>query len=469
MFDKRTKIICTIGPASSEVPVLTRMMKAGMNVARMNFSHGTHAQHRGLIRNVRTAAKKAGVRVAVLVDLQGPKIRLGNIADPGVTLRAGERITFSTAVEEYKTGSAFPVTYKQLHKDVKKGHRILMDDGLLEAVVERVAGKVITAKVTIGGLLKAHKGMNLPDSAVSVSPVTEKDWEDLEFGLEEEADWVALSFVTDPRVVEEVRKSIARKCKTLGTTPPKIIAKIERAAAVDGFLKILDVVDAVMIARGDLGIEIPPEQVPIVQKEFVELCRQAGKPVVVATQMLDSMTRNPRATRAETSDVANAVIDHADAVMLSGETASGTYPDKTVATMAAIIRETEASRFDDIAFFQLHDLSDVPTAIAQSLHVMAENGQIDAIVTHASAGEVARKIGVFRPNVPIFFACPSDGVADQSVLRAGIHPFVVRDTPGSFIHHVESLLRRSKLLKTGTRIAFVTAGPKEVGLSIRVL
>lgn len=465
---KRTKIVCTIGPASSSVSVLTKMVKNGMNVARMNFSHGTHAEHKILIKSVRTAAKEAGKMVAILIDLQGPKIRVGNLPSDGVTIRKGEHISFSTAVGEYKIGGQLPVTYKQLHKDVKKDQRILLDDGLMEAKVTKVSGKVITAVVVTGGVLKAHKGMNLPDSTVSVSPVTEKDWEDLDFGLTQEIDWVALSFVTKPEIVRQVRQVINQKCKKLEVAPPKIIAKIERREAVERFSEILAEVDAVMVARGDLGIEIAPEQVPILQKEFVELCRAVGKPVVVATQMLDSMTSHPRATRAETSDVANAVIDHTDAVMLSGETAAGQYPDVTVKTMSAIIHETEASRFDDITFCQLHDIPDVATSIAQSLYIMAENQQVDAIASSVTYGAIAQKLNIFRPKAPVFLACPSEAIARQNVLRAGVTTVVVGDEPGSFVHKMEAKLRHDKLIKTGEVVAYVVAGPKEASVTIRV-
>ncbi len=439
-----------------------------MNVARMNFSHGTHAEHKVLIRSVRSAAKEAGKRVAILIDLQGPKIRVGDLPKEGVGIRKGEHISFSTAVTEYKIGGQLPVTYKQLHKDVKKDHRILLDDGLMEARVTKVAGKVITAVVVTGGLLKAHKGMNLPDSTVSVSPVTEKDWEDLEFGLTEEIDWVALSFVTNPAIVREVRQAIKRQCQKLDVAPPKIIAKIERQEAVERFSEILAEVDAVMVARGDLGIEIAPERVPLLQKEFVEKCRAAGKPVVVATQMLDSMTSHPRATRAETSDVANAVIDHTDGVMLSGETAAGQYPDVTVKTMSSIIHETEASRFDDLSFCQLHDIPDVATSIAQSLYIMAENGQIDAIASSVTYGPVAQKLNIFRPKAPVFLACPSEAVARQNVMRAGVTTVVVSDEPGSFVHKMEAKLRREKLIKSGQSVAYVVAGPREVSVTIRL-
>lgn len=458
-MEKRTKIICTVGPASSSVPVLTRMIREGMNVARLNFSHGTHPEHLRLLKSVRVAAKKAGKHVAILQDLQGPKMRVGALPDAGVELRKGQKIHFSSSQKEYEAGKPLPVSFDTLHRDVRKDHRILMDDGRIEAKVTGVRGKIVSAVVTVAGTLKSHKGMNLPDSVVSTPSFTPKDHEDLLFGLEHGVDWVALSFVTSDAVVWKVRKIIQSKCRSLGTVSPKIIVKLERKEGVENFVDILNAADGMMIARGDLGVEIPPEQVPIIQKECVEVCRQAGKPVVVATHMLDSMAENPRATRAETSDVANAVIDHADAVMLSQESATGKYPDITVKTMAAIIREAEASRLDDISFFQVHDVCDIPTAIAQTLHVMAENDQIDIIASSSTYGPAAQMINVFRPNATIMMACPNENVARQLMLRAGIYTTVLTDEPGTFIQRMERKLRQMRVAASGHHVAYVTSTP----------
>lgn len=462
MEEKRTKIICTIGPASSSVSMLVKMMQAGMNIARLNFSHGTHADHKRLMSNIRAAAKKTGETIAILQDLQGPKIRVGNLPETGVKLTKGKEIQFTTATSKYETDGPIPVTYRSLHKDVKKDHRILLEDGMMEAVVERVRGKVITAKVVFGGVLMSHKGINLPDSKVSTASFTTKDHDDLMFGLEQGVDWVALSFVTSPRVVEQVRRMVGAKCRQLKCAPPKIMVKIERKEAVEDFPDMLNAADGVMLARGDLGVEIPPEEVPIIQKEFIEICRQTGKPIVVATHMLESMTHSPRATRAETSDVANAVLDHADAVMLSGETATGDFPEVAVRTMNTVVREAEDSRLDDIGFYQVYDMPDAPTSIAQSLHVMAENDHLDFIVTSSTYGPVAQMINVFRPNATILMACPNEACARQLTLRAGIYPFVLSDEPGTFIHRAERALRRRKILNSKHRVAYVTASPHGV-------
>ncbi|MFH1631684.1 MAG: pyruvate kinase [bacterium] len=468
MEEKRTKIICTIGPASSSVSMLTKMIKAGMNVARLNFSHGEHKDHKQLIKNIRSAASRSGSMVAILQDLQGPKIRVGKLPKAGIKLRKGQTIEFSTAIDEYMQGGPIPSTYKNVHKDAKKGDRILMDDGLLEAIVASVRGRKITAKVVTGGVLKSHKGMNLPDSVISTPAFTEKDREDLLFGLEQGVDWVALSFVTSAEVIGKVKGIVHTKCRALGCVEPRLIVKIERGAAIENFDEILEATDGVMIARGDLGVEIPYEEVPIIQKELIEKCRQAGKPVVVATQMLESMTHNPRSTRAETSDVANAVIDHADAVMLSGETATGEYPDKTVTTMAAIIKHAEQSRFDDISFYSGHDIDNIATSTAQSVHQMARNNQIDAVVTSSTYGELARKINIYRPEVPIYLACPNKSVARQNIIRSGVFPIVLTDEAGTFVHRAEGKLRRDKKIKTRHKVVYVTQTPSgEVQLTVR--
>ena len=432
----------------------------------MNFSHGTHSQHKSLIRHIRSASHKTGEQVAILQDLQGPKIRVGELPDAGIMLKHGEKIVFRTGVDGYKNNE-ISVTYDEFHKDVKKGNRIFLNDGRLEATVESVRGRRVHARVKIGGLLTSHKGINIPDSKVSTPAFTKKDHEDLLFGLEQDVDWVALSFVTSEEIILKVRRIISAKCRSLGSVPPKIIVKIERREAVDDIVDILSVADGIMLARGDLGIEIPPEEVPIIQKEFVEICRQAGKPVVVATHMLDSMTDSPRATRAEISDVANAVIDHADGVMLSAESAAGSYPDTAVRTMANVIDETEASRLDDINFYQWHNISDLETSLAQSLHIMAENNQIDMIVSSATF-PIARYLNIFRPNVPIVLACPNKSVSRQMLLRAGVYGIVAKDAPATFIHRVEGILRKRKLVSKKDRVAYIVATPSgEIQLTIR--
>ena len=462
---RRTRIVCTVGPASAAPSMLHRMMVAGMDVARLNFSHGSHEEHAVLLKNIRSSAKKAGKHIAILQDLQGPKIRVGKLPDEGVELHQHQSISFSTAVDEYETNGPFPVTYKNLHKDVSAGHRILLDDGFLEVIVTKVVGKEIHANVVHGGLLKSRKGMNLPDSKVSVDPFTDKDYKDLLFGIESGVDWVVLSFIAQPEIAEHVRNIIRSKAKFLDIPAPWIMAKIETKLGVDNFDEILEVVDGIMLGRGDLGLEVPMEEVPIIQKELVEKCRRAGKPIIVATQMLDSMTRNPRATRAEVSDVANAVLDHTDAVMLSAESASGRYPAATVQAMAAVIDEAEKSRFD-VLDAPASDVDTASHAIAHTIAVMASRALIDAVVTTASVPSAAFAIPRYRPHIPILIACENDSMARHSVLYAGVSPFVISLSAGTFIPRSHALLIKHRILKARSKVAYVVGGGGTLSLQM---
>jgi len=342
---RRTNIVCTVGPSSSSPATLEKMMRAGMDMARLNFSHATHVDHKRLLRAIRSAAKKTKKQILILGDLQGPKIRLGVLPEAGVELPSGGRVLLTTATEKFIDGK-IPVTYKKLHLDVKKGHRILIEDGIYELVVTRVLGRTIQTRVVNGGKVTSHKGMNFPDSTLKVSTITPKDKEDALFGIEQGVDWIALSFVTSSAPVKALKRLI-KAYTPKGRSLARVIVKIEKHEAIDHFDEILATADGIMIARGDLGVEIDAEEVPIRQKEIIHACRHAGKPVIVATQMLDSMIRNPRPTRAEVSDVANAVFDCASAVMLSGESASGKYPVQAVKMMAKIVKEAEASCYDD--------------------------------------------------------------------------------------------------------------------------
>ncbi|MBI4592049.1 pyruvate kinase [Candidatus Uhrbacteria bacterium] len=350
MASKRTRIVCTVGPASEKPTTLEKMMRAGMDVARLNFSHATQKDHARLIRSIRAAARKTKKHVPIIGDLQGPKIRLGELPATGVDVGAGTSIVLTTATSRYRAGK-IPVTYKSLHRDVKKGDRILIDDGIFEFIVTNVSGREIHARVVNGGLVTSHKGMNFPDSTLKVSAITPKDKEDALFGISQGVEWIALSFVTSALPVLALKRLIKRH-SLKGKPIARVMVKIEKHEAVKRFDEILAVADGIMIARGDLGVEIPAEEVPVRQKELIALCRKSGKPVVVATQMLDSMIRNLRPTRAEVSDVANAVFDCTGAVMLSGESATGKYPLQAVKMMAKIIKEAEASCYDDLCGLQ---------------------------------------------------------------------------------------------------------------------
>ncbi len=459
MESARTRIVCTIGPASSSTTVLGRMMTAGMDVARLNFSHGTHAEHAVLIKSIRAAARKTSSIVAILQDLQGPKIRVGKFPDRGLELHEGMTITLSASAKDYKHGGPLPVAYAGLHQAVKTGDRILLDDGYLELEVLRVRGRTVHAVVKVGGQLTSHKGINLPDSKISFSSLTPKDQQDLIFGVSQGVDWICLSFVTGPEVLLHLRQLIRKQAIKFGVRPPLIMAKVERKAALERIDEIIAAADGIMLGRGDLGIEIPFEDVPVVQKDVVERCRLASRPVIVATQMLESMRSHPRATRAEVSDVANAVFDHADAVMLSAESAVGRYPATTVQAMASVIREAEASRFDRLPE-DTSVINCLASALAHAVSVMARRDLIHAVVTTLSLGSDIGFLNMFRMDIPILVAVPDSAAARQAVMHAGLVPVITDDHAGTFVPRMKTELRRHLHLRSGQNVAFVTPGIK---------
>ncbi|MFH1098810.1 MAG: pyruvate kinase [Candidatus Uhrbacteria bacterium] len=461
----RTKIVCTIGPASESRAALERLMRAGMDVARLNFSHGEYAWHAKAIRTIRAVAKAAGEPVAILQDLQGPKVRVGKLPEEGVMFKAGKPITLTTATTNYD-GQRIPLTYQQLHRDVKPKHRILFDDGLLEMRVVRVRGRDIACRVITGGILKSHKGMNLPDTTLDISALTAKDHKDVKFGATIGVDFVALSFVQRAADIVQLRRLLAR----LGSQAA-IIAKIEKPAAIVDFDGILSAANGIMIARGDLGVEIPAAEVPLRQKEIIEKCRLAGKPVIVATQMLDSMIRNPRPTRAEVSDAANAIIDHADAVMLSGETATGKYPVEAVKMMAKIATETEASRYDDVDPYAppitavrnqscaAWELGNVVGEVAAIL--TAHTGNVAGVLVATLTGRAARCIAQFRPQLPVFAATPDSVIFRQLNMSYGIRPLLIPPTPSrdAFLRAALQTLRARRLVRRGTQLIVIAGEP----------
>jgi len=395
---KRTKIVCTLGPATETKDMIRALVDAGMNVARLNFSHGTYENHALLISRVREVEQETGQPIAILQDLQGPKIRVGELPDVGVELKKGETVVFDTALAVYD-GTVIPVGYKDLHTHVQEGERLLLDDGNMEVCITRVTGTAIGAVVKMGGILLSHKGINIPDSHVALSAMTEKDKEDARFGVAHNVDYIALSFVTSEKDIQELRSLIVVYEQESGKTPQTpigIIAKIERPGAVEHIEEILNEADGIMIARGDLGVETPASQVPLVQKRLIGLARASTKPVIVATQMLDSMTHHSRPTRAEVSDVANAVIDHTDAVMLSNESATGEYPLEAVAIMAETIRETEASVYDDVP---VSDSSPIRAAAS-------EHGAVGIVMSDAT-NESVRLVSQQRIELPLY-VCSGD-------------------------------------------------------------
>lgn len=447
---RRTRIVATIGPASGSISMLTRMMQAGLDIARLNFSHGTHDGHKDYIAHIRAAARRTNAHVAILQDLQGPKIRIGNI-EP-MQLEDGEHITLIAGSKGLK--GEIPVTLSSFAKDVKKGDRILLNDGFIELMVVSKKGKKVSARVVQGGPLTSHKGVNFPDSHVSGSAFTEKDHEDLLFGIAHGVDYIALSFVEQAKEVAHIREIVMRAAKKAKVLPPRIIAKIERKEAINNFIDILPFVDGIMVARGDLGLEIPFEEVPMIQKELVEMCRLAGKPVIVATHMLESMTKNIRPTRAEVSDVANAVIDRTDAVMLSAETASGEHPYASIQTMDRVIRETEYSYLNDINLSQYTE--DVRAIFAQTLHRLAVSGSIEGIAIQATDEALVHKAGVYRPHVPIFVFCPNEEMGRRFILHSAVVPVVVKNMgSGSFEMGGHRELIRQKCITKKAQVAFI--------------
>jgi pyruvate kinase len=449
---KRTKIVCTIGPATDTVPKLVQLGKAGMDVARLNFSHGTHDYHRQLVQRLQEAGKKIGRPFGILQDLQGPKIRVGDLPKEGVNLYTGNEAVFSTA-KKVQTGD-IPVTLPTLHRDVKPGEHLLLDDGLLEVQVEKVSGNRIITQVVQGGVLLSHKGLNLPGTYLRIPALSKKDREDALFGVRLGVDYIALSFVRTAEDVKELRRLLDR---SESGKKIKIIAKIEKREAIENFEKILPLCGGIMIARGDLGIETPAEQVPIVQKQLVARAREASIPVIVATQMLDSMQRNPRPTRAEVSDVANAVADHADAVMLSGETASGKFPVQAVKIMADTIRTMEDSVFDDLNPIHVTTPRDIAHVVGASVRLLSEALKRAPILVTTGTGRMARVISSFRPETSIFAYTFDEHVARLMNVVWGVqsHAIALKPKAETNVEVALADLKKKKLVKKGQKVILV--------------
>jgi len=419
---RRTRIVATLGPASRNRETLAAILEAGVNVIRLNLSHGSHEEHRENITFVRETAALLGLSVGILADLQGPKIRTGQIAGGEVPLEMGDTIVFTPDQADGSDGRV-SISYASLCEDIKPGNRILIDDGLLDAEVVEVRGRDVVCRIGTGGLLKPKKGVNFPGAKLSVPALTDKDRLDVAFALEEGADFIALSFVRSHTEVVELRKMIHASGKIM-----PVIAKIEKGEALDDIDRIVDAADALMVARGDLGVETSPEEVPLAQRMIVEKAAISGKPVIVATQMLDSMIRNPRPTRAEATDVANAVFEGADAVMLSGETAAGQYPVEAVEMMDRIIRRAER-----LAYRRGHykgQSSFVPSpgitdGMARAAVGLADNLDARWIVAFTLSGQTARMLCKYRSAVPVVALTPNPVVARRLSLYWGLTPIAV--------------------------------------------
>ena len=417
---RKAKIVCTIGPASESVEVLKKLIQAGMNVARLNFSHGTHEEHAMRIANIRRAAEEVGKPVAILLDTKGPEIRTGVLASDSVELEEGKRIVL-TAEEVAGTAERVSITYAELCKDVKPGDTILIDDGLIGLTVEEVRGSDIVCQIRNGGTLKSRKGVNVPGVKINLPGITEKDAQDIVFGIRQGVDFIAASFVRKASDILEIRHILEQHDASID-----IIAKIENQEGVDNVDEILDVSDGLMVARGDLGVEIPAEEVPLVQKKLIKKCNERAKPVITATQMLDSMQRNPRPTRAEASDVANAIFDGTDAIMLSGETAAGKYPVESVLTMDRIaVRAEQELNYREILYqnARLKQVT-ITDAISQAVANAALDLDAAAIITATESGHTARMVSKFRPRAPIVAVTPHPRVIRRLALVNGVYPLL---------------------------------------------
>jgi pyruvate kinase len=451
---RRAKIVCTLGPASSTLEQVAGLVAAGLDVARLNMSHGTHDQHLAAYQAVRAASDAAGHSVGVLVDLQGPKIRLGTFAAGPVRLEAGQQFTITGADVPGDSEQA-STTYPDLASDVKAGDQILVDDGRLVLEVTGTKGEQVRTRVLVGGPVSNHKGLNVPGASLSVPALSAKDADDLRWALGLRADLVALSFVRGPEDADPVRKIM----DDFGARLP-LIAKIEKPQAVQALPEVLEAFDGLMVARGDLGVELPLEQVPLVQKRAVSLAKDKAKPVIVATQMLESMISAPRPTRAEASDVANAVLDGADALMLSGETSVGAYPAETVATMAKIILAAERD--------WLHaapSLTRVPTTTGGAIaRAAAEVGAIvgaTALVAFTMSGETARRLARYRSSIPLLAFTPLAATRSQLALTWGVETFIVPPVvhTDDMVRQVETALLDVGRSRRGDKIVIVAGSP----------
>ncbi|XKH50870.1 pyruvate kinase [Chryseomicrobium palamuruense] len=434
---RKTKIVCTIGPASESEEMLEKLILAGMNVARLNFSHGSHEEHGARIQRIREVSKRLNKIVGILLDTKGPEIRTHKMENDAIELATGQKIAISTT-EVLGNNVVFSITYDKLIEDVTPGSIILLDDGLIELRVESIdmeAGKIHTTIIN-AGTLKNNKGVNVPGVSVQLPGITEKDAQDILFGVEQDVDFIAASFVRRDSDVLEIRELLEKN----GGSHIQIVPKIENQEGVDNIDKILEVSDGLMVARGDLGVEIPAEEVPLVQKKLISKCNQLGKAVITATQMLDSMQRNPRPTRAEASDVANAILDGTDAIMLSGETAAGMYPVESVETMHKIAVRTEKAVDYRSVVGKLSKKRGVnmTDAIGQAVAHTSLNLNVKAVLAPTESGHTAKMISKFRPGVPIIGVTSSPRPARQLTLVWGVYPII-----GAKAHTTDEILETS--------------------------
>lgn len=458
------KIVATLGPGSSEEGILTEMVKAGLDVARLNFSHGDHEGHAAMIRLIRHISQKVGKPVTILQDLQGPKLRIGNLVNGPIELTSGQEVALSSMEnpEDLPDDITFiPFDVPKLHEALVPGNHILLDDGQLEFEVTRLDGTNIFAKVILGGLLKSHKGVNLPGSKLDIPILTDKDLRDLQFGLDNGVDLVAVSFVKsadDIRMVKDTMRSMSGN-----DWLPPVVAKLERPEAVENLEEIIKVTDGVMVARGDLGVEMSPAIVPAVQKSIIKTANQNGKFVITATQMLESMINNPRPTRAEAADVANAIFDGSDAVMLSAESAVGKYPVHAIRMMDTIIREAELhlNEWGHIDILDSRIFNDDVVTISRAAKVMVEDQDVKAIVVFTLSGMSALWMSKTKPSVPIYAFTPETRTYQWLGICRGVTALRVphADTLETMVTHVETALTAATDIKKGEQVVVISGFP----------
>ncbi len=461
-MSRKAKIVATVGPSSQTEPVLVKLIQAGMNVARMNFSHGTHEQHAERIALIRAISEKSGVAVGILQDLQGPKIRVGALEQP-VQLAEGELITLyvTGTTPETTESKQIPVDFRQLFDSVRTSDRLLLDDGRLTLEVVSVQDRnALTARVIVGGPLSSHKGINLPGVRLRISGFTEKDEADLAFGIAQGVDAVAISFVRTADDVKKVRYAMERFSN--GKRLPLLIAKLEKPEALDNLEAIFEIVDGVMVARGDLGVELPPERVPALQKHIIRTANARGKLVITATQMLESMITNPLPTRAEASDVANAIFDGTDAVMLSAESASGKYPVESVAMMDRIVTEAE-THFLEWGYEQKvlgYEHSDA-ASMARAAQALADDKNVTAVACFTTQGQTAWLMSKIRPRVPIMAFTPNIETNRRLAFLWGVRPQLVpfANSLEEMLDQVDAALMRSDVVQVGDQVVLVCGFP----------
>lgn len=473
-LNHRTKIVATIGPASRSPEMIKRLMRAGMNVARLNFSHGSYDDHAEQIRQLRAVSADLEMPLTLLQDLQGPKIRVGTLPDAGIALQKGAFLTLvpteqlSEQLAEQRLERApekiIDIDYPYLAKDAETGTPILLDDGLIELCVEDTLGSAVRCRVVTGGILKSHKGVNLPTLTLQMPSMTDKDKQDLDFGIQQGIDIVSLSFVRRPEDIQQLKSLLAEKGVSIS-----VLAKLEKPQAIENLEAIVDECNAIMVARGDLGVEMSPEKVPLIQKRIIRLCNQKGIPVITATQMLESMTHSPRPTRAEASDVANAIIDGTDAVMLSGESAVGDYPVEAVEMLARIAAEVEPEI--EYANFPPSAVDD-PHAISEALNAIDQVLDLRCIVTFTETGHTARLAAAERPKAAVVALTANPKVYHQLNLIWGVHPVLLEQLDGSLealFQQMETCLLERQLAASGDKVLLLGGLPIKVAGSTNFL